>query len=68
MTLGLLDHGVGELADPVDLDAYRVADLEQPFRERLAHGADAGRGAGGDDVTRLERERLGQVRDLLEAV
>ena len=66
--LRLLDHGVAELADPVDLDAYRVADLEQAVGERLAHGADACRGAGGDDVARLERERLGEVRHLLEAV
>ena len=51
--LGLLDHGVAELADPIDLDADRVADLEQAVGKRLAHGADARRGAGSDDVTGL---------------
>ncbi len=34
----------------------------------LAHGAYSGRSAGGDHVARLEREGLGEVRDLLEAV
>ena len=55
-------------ADPLDLDPDDVADLEKALRERLAHGADPGGRAGGDDVARLERERCRQVRDLLEAV
>ena len=66
--LGLLDHGVLERADALDLDADGVADLQQALGERLAHGADPGRRAGGDHVAGLERERLREVRDLLEAV
>ena len=53
---------------PVDLHADDVADLQQPLGKRLAHRADPGGGAGGDHVAGLERERLGQVGDLLVAV
>ena len=65
--VGLGDHRVAQLADPLDLDADRVADLEQALGEGLVGGADAGRRAGGDHVAGLEREGFGEVGDLLEA-
>ena len=46
----------------------RVADLQEPFREGLAYGAHTGRRARCDHVAWLQCERLGQMRDLLEAV
>ena len=68
VSLGLLDHGVDQLADALDLDPDRVADVQQVLAERLAAEADAGRGAGGDHVAGLEGEGFGEVGDLLEAV
>ena len=41
--VGLGDDRVAQLADAVDLDPDRVADLEQPLGEGLVGGADAGR-------------------------
>ena len=43
VALGLLDHGVAELAETVDLDPDRVTDLQQALGERLAQRADPGR-------------------------
>src|SRR4051812_49975053 len=59
----VLDDGVGEDAEPLDLDLDGVAGLQQPLR--VAGVADAGRGAGGQQVSRPQRER---VRDEGEGV
>src|SRR6266702_876762 len=44
------------LAEAVDAERHDVADIEEG--RRLHAGADAGRGAGGDDVAGLERQEL----------
>src|SRR6185369_10923757 len=47
------------LAEAVDAERHDVADIEEG--RRLHAGADAGRGAGGDDVAGLEGEKLRDV-------
>src|SRR5262245_25583945 len=64
--LGLLDHAVLDGADTLDLDPDDVAGGKEG--RGLPGAADAARGAGRDDVARLEREGRGQVLDLREAV
>src|SRR3954469_21266339 len=54
------DHGVGEHAEPVDLDLDDVAGLQQP-RWR-AGVADPGRSAGGQQVTGPQGEGAGDQR------
>src|SRR5688572_30343396 len=60
---GVVDDGVAQRPDALDLDLDDVAGLQQP-RGRAAV-ADAGRGAGGQQVTRSQREG---VRDQREGV
>ena len=57
LALHLLDE-VAQRADLDDLGLHDVAGLHE-FR-RVAGDADAGRGAGGDDVAGLEREPRAQ--------
>src|SRR4051812_21253649 len=54
--LRLADDGVGERADPLDLDRHRVAGDER---------TDAGRRPGRDDVPGLERHDEGDELDQL---
>src|SRR3954463_5317813 len=55
------DEGVGEPAEPVDLDLDDVAGVQQP-RWR-AGVADPGRGAGGQQVTGAQGEGAGDQRE-----
>src|SRR3954454_15909213 len=52
----VLDDGVGQDAEALDLDLDGVARAEQPLR--VAGVADAGRRAGGEQVARAQRERV----------
>ena len=60
---GVADDGVAQHAEPLDLDLDDVAGLQQP--RRRAGVADAGRGAGGQQVAGPQREG---VRDQRERV
>src|SRR6478609_11338246 len=56
----VLDDAVGEDAEPLDLDLDDVAGPQQPLR--VAGVADAGRRAGGQQVSRPQRERVRDQR------
>src|SRR3954447_975702 len=57
MTGPVLDDGVGEDAEPLDLHLDDVAGVQQPLR--VPGVADAGRRAGGQQVAGPQRERVG---------
>src|SRR3954454_12343161 len=57
----LLLDGIGQGAEALDLDRDLVTVLQQDLG--IAEDADAGRGAGGDQVTRLQRDDAGDVGD-----
>src|SRR4029078_3935277 len=58
------DHLVDQFPAPVDLDADLVARLEE-FSARHAYAC---RGAGGEDIARIEREVTRQLGDLLRNI
>src|SRR6185312_15086857 len=57
----LLLDGIGQGAEALDLDRDLVTVLQQDLG--IAEDADAGRGAGGDEVARLQRDDAGVVGD-----
>src|ERR1700709_2787016 len=57
----LLLDGIGQGAEAIDLDRDLVTVLQQHLG--VAEDAHAGRGAGGDQVARLQRDETGDVGD-----
>src|SRR5262245_65190937 len=55
---------VHQFTDAFDGDAYFITG----FQKFAAPSADAGRRAGQDDVARMQRDALGQMRNLLDDV